>query len=227
MKAYDLLDVRLPVVIAGRGFEVRRIRLCDVLRILVRFEEHFVALTTAEKPDPMAVISKLDVNDTADLFAFCLDPYDPSHLRAAFNPQPYPGETDVDKLVARKLAALKKSAEVMTMIAAVNDLPRIWASVAVHGKPAEPGRVEPVATSKSKVPPLLRVIRRLALDFHVEPQAVMLWSYEAFLTLADAADEELELAIPSLLEAQGIDPDILDDSDIPVAPIRDLNKDVH
>jgi hypothetical protein len=212
VKTSDLIEVKLPILVGDRKFQVRQVRLCDVLRILVRFDDQVRAFVASEKPDARALLSSLDNDDTADLFAFFLDPYDPLHLR--------------------KNLDLVKRSEVLVMIQAVNDVERIWSSLRIGNLAADPqkGVIEPVGAA-TQIPPMVRVVDLLARRYYTTPFAVMRWPYEAFLTIVEMVEDAMN-TVRAASEGSGVelpdgsllDWDLLDDSNIPVGPMPDLNK---
>ena len=207
MNAYDLVDVRVPIEIGLRRFEVRRLRLCDVLRILTRFDDHVREFVSAKQPDAAALLASLGPEDTADLFAFSLDPFDPFYVRKHLS-------VDMEKRV-----------QVGVLIASVNDVRRVWDSLSfTRPDPLPRSKTVERIAPKSTVPPLLRVIDRIAHRYACDPHAVMLWSYEGFLSIVDVMDEEFESRAREAQLVAGLDPDLLDDSEIPVGPLPDLNR---
>jgi len=210
----DLLDIRLPVDVAGRRFFVRRIRLSDVLRILTRFDDEIRAFASKKERSALDLIGSLDKDDTADLFAFAMDPHDPLYLREHLD--------------------LQKRGEIAILIAAVNDLDRIWSSVRI-GSPdpkAEPGGVEPIGVT-SRIPTVFRIVDLLACRYGIDPMKIPDWNYEAFLDFVEIVDEEKKaqrdaesaLGIP-LPDGSYLDLDLVDDSRIVAGPIPDLNTKV-
>jgi len=207
LDAYDLIDVRLPVEVGGRKFHAVRLRLRDVLRILVRFDEDLRRFVAADEPDALELFHSLDLEATADLFAFALDPYDPTFLREHLD--------------------LQKAGEVAILIGVVNDIDRIWSALKLGRPPGareEESPPEPVQARPPRASPLVRVIDRMAERYGMDPVKVLDWPFEAFLTLVDAADEDVDAVARAAMSNAGIDPDLLDDSNIKPGPMPDFNK---
>jgi len=202
---YDLVDVRIPVDIGEKIFEVRRIRLQDIFRITSRFDDEIRAFVREEIPDAGKLFQSLGLEDLADLFSFALDPYAPAHLRTHLT--------------------LPKAMEVGILIGSVNDLDRIWKSLKIGSPvPAAESQVQPLAAEPSAVSSMVRIIDRLAARYGIDPLIIPKWPYEAFLTLVDAVDEDIKARERLSWVQAGIDPDLIDDSRIKAGPIADLNK---
>lgn len=212
MNVNDLLDVRLPVDVAGRRFFVRCLRLSDVLRILTRFDDQVREFASQSRPDAQTLLAALDPDDTADLFSFSMEPHDPLYLREHLN--------------------FQKRAEIAVLIGTVNDLDRIWSSlrIGIPEEKKESSRAEPIGAD-SRIPSLIRVVDLLACRYGIDPTTIPNWNYEAFLDLIEVVEEE-KVAQREAAAAGGIqlpdgtslDPDLFDDSRIVPGPIRDLNK---
>ena len=70
----------------------------------------------------------------------------------------------------------------------------------------------------------------MARRYGVAPTSIPSWPYEAFLDALELCDAELEATLRALEanlampDGSPVDPDLLDDSDIPVVPLPDLNR---
>ena len=206
MNEYDLVDIRIPVDIGEKIFEVRRIRVEDVFRAIRRFDEPLRAFVQEDAPDAEKLLASLGMEDTADLFSFALDPYDPLHIQ--------------------KHLTMETARVLWIKIGVVNDLDRIWKSLKLGHReesPARPGR--PAREDAITIAPLVWIIDRLAMRYGIDPLIIPRWPYEAFLDFVDCAEEDRRRR--ELIDgaaAANLDPDLLDDSQIPVGPIPDLNK---
>jgi len=204
---YDLVDVRIPVDIGEKIFEVRRIRVEDVFRAIRRFDEPLRAFVREDAPDAEKLLASLGLEDLADLFSFALDPYAPLHIR--------------------KHLTMEKARELGIKIGVVNDLDRIWKSLKLghREESSPPPPTRPAREDAITIAPLVWIIDRLAMRYGIDPLIIPRWPYEAFLDFVDCTeDDRRRRALIDGAAAANLDPDLLDDSQIPVGPIPDLNK---
>lgn len=209
MRVTDLVDRELPLTIAGRQFILRRIRLRTVLQILVRFSDTLHAFQQSGKRDVEQLLGSVANDDLADLYAFLLSPYDPLFLRQHLN-----------EAVAREL---------MVLVASVNDLERIWASLAFsqHPEGAAPTLVEAEVEKVPGIPPipaLLAVIDLVAERYKLDPMKVLEWPYEAFLTMTEVMESRVKteerVRLRELLMALGVTPELADQPGVTFSPVQ-------
>lgn len=210
MKPLDLVDLKLPLRVGDRDFVVHRLRLADLLRLLNRFDGLVRKLSEEKPAEPLQLLSSLTADDTADLLAFFLDPYDWRYLRENLS--------------------FEKRAEVLVHLRALHDFERIWRSLAISRVAAPPsGEIEPVSPASRPIPAILRCVDRLAQRYGQSPPSILEWTYEGFLTVVELVEADAEFQRGEALRAgvglpEGFDLDNLDDSEIPVSAMPDLNK---
>lgn len=207
MKPLDLVDLKLPIRVGERDFLAHRLRLSDLLRLLNRFDGLVRKLSEEKPAEPLQLLSSLTADDTADLLAFFLDPYDWRYLRENLS--------------------FEKRAEVLVHLRALHDFERIWHSLAIsRGAGVPSGEVESTSRELRPIPAILRCVDRLAQRYGQSPLSILEWPYEAFLTVVEVVEVDAQFQREEALRAgvglpEGFDLDNLDDSEIPVDKMPD------
>lgn len=219
MDSMKILSHRLPVKIGARVFKLETLTVETVLRILVRFQNRIDAW--AEKPERTFLdLLSLPTSEAADLFALCLRPHDPDYIRRHLD------EGSITMMVV--------------LLRDTHDLARIWTSLSLpmptgpedpvvldgtsigkSGAPRPPRKSGVAVPGRSRIPSLLLIFDDIARRYSIDPHAVLSWPYESFLNFTDLRDQELR---DIEVAASGLDPRLMDDSEIPIVSMDEFDK---
>ena len=218
MRETDLLDRRIPIQIGDREFTFRRLTLGAVLEILVRFDMHLRRFAVSGAQDVQELIRGLSPRDTADLFSFMLEPFDPEYLARTLKATPDDPAANDQKRA--------KLAELMSLAVTFNNLRRIWDSLTFPK--AGQTNASPVA-ERVIVPPLLVAVDAICERYKADPYSVMKWPYEGFLTITEIMEDHARQrevnAMKHILASNGLDPKLADLPGMHYSPVHtDLSK---
>lgn len=207
MRDTDLLDRRVPVQVGDRIFSFRRLTVGALLRILVRFDAQLRFFAEGGATDVTGLLNGLDNDDTADLWALMMEPYEPAYLR--------------------KFLDMKTATELVALAGTLNDLKRIWKSLSFP-VPGEAKSAEEPVTEKA-IPPMLATVDAIAGHYHIDPFGLMEWPYEGFLTITEIMNERASqkerAALREIFKSYGLDPKFADVPGMRFSPVAgDLKR---
>ncbi len=116
---------------------------------------------------------------------------------------------------------------VLSIVAAYNDLDRIWKSLTFRKVQAAAEIQEAKGSGKRPIPGLLLSVDLLAQRYGVSPREVLDWPYEMFLTMSDMLEAQLENArlaqVKADLAQRGIAPELADIPGVEFSPARGIH----